>query len=239
MLAEHPAGSISGAYRDGRRLGALLLIQLAGLIVPFVMIMPAASGDYLTMAADRAGQIRLGLVLLLANAGVTIGVSTWLHGSKVSVGPAAGRWLLMLGGAMLVLQAVDNVHLLGMVAASESYAIANLKGRTTIEIYSAHLATTRHAAHYTTLLIIGSWMLVFYASCWRARLVPRPFALLGLAAATLHLGGVSLPVALGSMPMAEMAMGLAVSHLALAGRLLLRGIGDSTPPLRRTAPSQP
>lgn len=233
---------MQSTHRDERLLGVLLLLQLAGLIVPFIMLGPVASPGFLATAATNAGQIRFGLLLLLTNGALTVGISSMLRRRTHTAGPSLGRWLLVLGAAMLVLQAVDNMHVLGMLATSEAHATASQTVRAVLETQSGVLAATRQAAHYTTLLAIGSWMLVFYAACWRARVAPWPFAVLGLLAATVHVAGVSMPVLLGASASAPMAMGLAASHVALAGWLITRRqvrakAGDRLPPSVHGVPS--
>jgi hypothetical protein len=79
------------------------------------------------------------------------------------------------------------------------------------------------------LLTIGAWMLLFYGALWRARLVPRAIAALGVLAATLHVATVSLPVFIGYRSVMLFAPGLAVSHGALILWLLARGFPESKP----------
>lgn len=215
-------GTGTGSPRaDGRTLGALLLLQLAGLIVPFILIMPVTEPGYLLTVVPVEGRVRLGLLLLIGNGALTVAISGILFRQVRPITPVLGGWLLILGVAMLLLQAVDTILALGMLTAADGYSAATERLRTTMEAPGTLLAGVRHAAHYVTLLAIGSWMLVFYATLWRARLVPRALAALGVIAALSHLSGISLPVLLGAAPVAPMAMVLAVSHLALAGRLLV------------------
>lgn len=56
------------------RADILLVIQLAGFIVPFVLLLPLGR-DFLVTAAPAAGAIRTAVILLFANAGLTIGLS--------------------------------------------------------------------------------------------------------------------------------------------------------------------
>lgn len=63
------------AKSTGRIIGALLLVQLAGLIVPFVLLLPMTSTDFLANAAGNSSQIKVAVFLLFANCALTIGIS--------------------------------------------------------------------------------------------------------------------------------------------------------------------
>lgn len=210
--------------REGQALGLLLLLQLAGLIVPFILILPVTESGYLLTTGSSQGQVRFGLLLLLGNGVLTIAISGIVFRRVKGITPVLAGWLLALAAAMLFVQAVDNILVLGMLAAGDGYAAATGSVRAALEAQGAVLAGVRRAAHYTTLLAVGSWMFVFYTAVWRVRLVPRAFAALGLIAALSHLTGISLPVLLGAAPVAPMAMVLAASHITLAGRLLISGV---------------
>ena len=67
---------------SGRSTGVLLLIQLIGLMLPFILIAPIATSDFLISAAPISGRIRIALFLLIANALLTI----WI-GLKISTAP--------------------------------------------------------------------------------------------------------------------------------------------------------
>lgn len=210
--------------RKGRILGWLLLVQLAGLIVPFVMLRALyAPPGFLESAAHGAAQIRWALLLLLANGAVTAGISIYAHPSLRPSGRVLTDGLIVLGAAMFILQAVDNTHVRAMVALSQRNIESAGASREMLEALGALAASTRRTAHYTVLLVVGAWMLSFYSALWRSRLVPRTVAALGVLAAALHLGGVSLPVLLGYPSLMQVAPGLAVSHGVLIVWLLAKG----------------
>lgn len=210
--------------RDGRLLGSLLLLQLAGLIVPFVMLGPVATPGYLAAAAGSAGQIRFAVLLLLANGALTtaIAITQYPRFRITSLGLA--RWLVVLGSGMIVLQAVDNTQVMGMLALSQAYGAADAQGPGLVfEVLGPATAATRRAAHYSVLLVIEAWMLVFYLACWRTRAVPWILPAVGVLAAALHVIGATMPVFLGTPAMAPLTMVLAASHVALALWLMTRG----------------
>ena len=58
---------MKSAKSKGRRIGVLLVVQLAGLIVPFVLLHPLTTGsqDYLANAAAASFQIKLAVLSLV------------------------------------------------------------------------------------------------------------------------------------------------------------------------------
>lgn len=210
--------------RQGRTLGLLLFVQLAGLIVPFVMLRALyAPPGFLESAADSAALIRWSLLLLLANGALTAAISIYAHPTLRPSGRVLANALVVLGAAWFILQAVDNTHVRAMLALSQRSMESPGAARDTLDALGALAASTRRTAHYTVLLMVGAWMLAFYSAIWRARLVPPVVAALGVLAAALHLAGVSLPILLGYPSVMAVAPGLAVSHGVLIGWLLTKG----------------
>jgi hypothetical protein len=86
----------------GRIVGVLLLVQLAGLIVPFVMLHPITRGSqvWLANAAASSFQIKTAVFLLFANTALTIGiaVAAWSVVRRHSVQMAL--WLVALAVIM-------------------------------------------------------------------------------------------------------------------------------------------
>lgn len=222
---------MNSATRQGRILGLLLLGQLTGLIVPFIMLHVLYSPPgVLESAAQGASRIRWSLVLLLANGALTTGMALYAYPLLRASGEALARWLIVLGAAWLILQAVDNTHVLTMLSLSERYAAASGASRDLFDALGTLASSTRRTAHYTVLLAIGAWMLLFYAALWRSRLVPWLVPAIGALAAALHLVGVSLPVLLGYPGLMQAAPGLAVSHGALIAWLLAKGFAAPRAP---------
>lgn len=210
--------------RQGRILGLLLFVQLAGLIVPFVMLRALyAPPGFLESAAHSATQVRWSLLLLLANGALTVAISLFAHPALRPSGRVLADALIVLGAAWFILQAVDNTHVRAMLALSQRSLESPGASRETLEALGALAASTRRTAHYTVLLMVGTWMLAFYSAIWRARLVPSAVAALGVLAAALHVAGVSLPVLLGYPGQLMVAPGLAVSHGVLIVWLLAKG----------------
>ncbi len=219
------------ATRHGRILGLLVLVQLTGLIVPFVMLKSLyAPPGFLESAAQGDQPIRWSLLLLLANGALTVGISLYVYPLLRGAGAGLARWLIVVSVAWLILQAVDNTHVLTMLSLSKRYAAASGSPRELLDALGALASSTRRTAHYTVLLAVGIWMLLFYSALWRSRLVPWIVAVTGEIAAPLHLVGVSLPVLLGFPGLMQVAPGLAVSHGVLIIWLLAKGIAAPQAP---------
>src|SRR2546428_7803655 len=115
---------MKSAKSKGRPIGVLVVVQLAGLIVPFVLLHPLTTGsqDYLANAAAASFQIKLAVLLLFANCALTIGITiaAWPVFRQYSEGMAL--WLVAASVLMFAMQAVDNAPILSMLSLSQQYA---------------------------------------------------------------------------------------------------------------------
>ena len=221
---------MNSAKSMGRMVGVLLLVQLAGLIVPFVMLRAlTAPPGYLQSAAQSAGVIRWAMLLLLANGALATGMSILVYPVLRPSSRALAQWLIVLGATWLALQAVDFTHVMTMLSLSQQYAESAGAPAQLFAILGPVASASRLAAHYSVLLTIGAWMLVFYGALWRARLVPWVLPALGVLAAAIHLTGVSLPVFIGHRSVMLVAPVLAVSNGALILWLIARGFKQRPP----------
>ena len=59
----------------GQLVGWLLFVQLVGLTLPFILLLPIVPADFLDTAARLAPQIRVAVLLLFANGLLTIGIA--------------------------------------------------------------------------------------------------------------------------------------------------------------------
>ena len=79
------------AKRSGRVVGMLLLVQLVGLILPFILLLPITTDGFLESAAGLEGQIRVAVLLLFANGALTMAISIAAfpimreHGSRMAL----------------------------------------------------------------------------------------------------------------------------------------------------------
>jgi len=220
------------AERTGRIVGMLLLSQLAGLIVPFVLLLPLTTGpqNYLTNAADASPQIRLAVFLLVGNCALTIGISITAFRFVRAHSEALALWLVVSSVIMFLLQAVDNIHVLSMLSLSQQYVRAGGPNELFPSLAGV-VGTTRRWAHYSELLAIDGWIFLFCAILYRFAIVPRPLAAFGLLTVTLHFTGIPLAGVLGFGPVTLMGVPMAVSHTALAAWLMGRGFNERQRPM--------
>jgi hypothetical protein len=210
----------------GRIVGVMLLLQLAGFIVPFVMLRPLMSADYFTNAADYSFQIKAAVLLFFANGALTIGIAikSWPVFRKYSEPMAI--WLIVLSVIMFVLQAVDNVHIMSMLSLSQQYVES---GGASNELYTALAAvvrTTRRWAHYPELFAIDAWITLFGVILLRFALVPRLLAAFGLLTIVLHFVAVPLSGFLGYGISTALGVPMAFGLLANAVWLIAKGFDN-------------
>lgn len=218
---------MESAAKVGRVTGGLLLAHLAfGLIVPFVLLdRVRGTGGFLVNAAANPGQMRTAVILLFAGSAVAIGIAIVAFPVVRRHSRAAGLWLIALAVAGFSLQAVDNSGLLSLLSLSQEYASAGPARSDVFQALGIVVSAFRKWAHYSYLLVVGSWILLLYASLFRFRLVPRVLAGLGLVATLLQISGVTLPGLFGLPPETRLAMPLAPAYLGLALWLIVKGFG--------------
>lgn len=221
---------MKSAKSVGRIIGMLLFVQLAGLIVPFVLLLPLTRGprDFLANAAGNSFQIKVAVFLLFANCALTIGIAiaTWPVFRQYS--EAMALWLLAASVIMFSLQAVDNAHVLSMLSLSQQYARAGGPDEL-FQTLAAVVGSTRRWAHYSELLVIDAWIFVLYSLLYRFALVPRALAAFGLITVMLHFTGITLPLFLGYSSATLMGVPMALSHIALALWMMAKGFEERPP----------
>jgi hypothetical protein len=214
----------------GRLVGGLTFLQLVGLIVPFVLLLPIVTppGAYLASAAASSTRVRAGVLLLLVNGAVTIGISIAAWPTLRRTSEALAWWLVVLGALMLGVQMVDNIHILSMLSLSQAHAAAGETSDSLREVATA-IGTTRRWAHLSELLVIDAWILVFYLSLIRAGALPRLLSAFGLLTVAVHFAAIPLPGFLGHRAVVEAGMPMALSHVATAGWLVVKGLTPRSP----------
>lgn len=219
--------------RVGRGFGGLLLLQLAGFIVPFVLLLPLGR-DFLTAAAPSAGPIRTAVILLFANGGLTIGLSLIAARMLRGGGDTGPQWLVAAGIIMCLTQAVDNACVLSMLAASERVAAAS-GPVDALQVAGEAIRIVRQWTHTVAILAIDVWIASLYLLLRRRRVIPDALAMFGLVTVGLHVVGIPLRSLLGYGPLAPLGMPMALGHLALAGWLIVRGWPPADPEGRTAA----
>jgi len=216
------------AKSTGRLVGMLLFIQLAGLIVPFVLLHPLTTGprDFLANAAAASLQIRVAVFLLFANCALTIGIAVAAWPVFRQYSEAMAMWLVAASVIMFSLQAVDNAHILSMLSLSQQSAQAGGADEL-FQTLAAVVGSSRRWAHFTELLVIDCWIFLLYISLYRSALVPRALAAFGLITVMLHFTGIPLRGLMGYSLVTLMGVPMGLSHLALALWLMARGWVDA------------
>jgi hypothetical protein len=222
----------------GRTVGILLLLHLAaGLIVPFVLLdRVRGPAGFLADAARNSVQLRAAVLLLFVGSSLALGIAIATLPVFRRYSSAMALWLLALAVAAFSLQAVDNAHLLSMLSLSQEYAKDGAAKADVFQALAIVVGSARKWAHYTALLLVGSWIFLFCALLYRFRLVPRALAAFALVGSMLQITGVTLRGLLGYAPETRMAMPLAPGYVALAVWLMVRGFDERHRPVQAEAP---
>jgi hypothetical protein len=216
----------------GRIIGMLLLVQLVGLILPFVLLLPLVEAGFLERAAGYALQIRLAVLLLFALGALTIGIAIAAFPLLCEHSYGMALWLLAASVVWFSMQAVDNAHILTMLSLSQWYVEGGASNTESLEALGQLARSSRVWAHYTELLVIEAWFLVFYGLLFRLSLVPRAVAGFGLLMVVVHAVGITMPMFIGYDGVPALGVSLALSHLAVGGWLVAKGFDEG----RRTHP---
>jgi len=210
----------------GRLVGGLTFLQLVGLVVPFVLLLPIVTppGAYLADAAASATRIRAGVLLLVVNGAVTVAISIAVRPALRRASEALALWLVVLGALMLGVQMLDNVQILSMLSLSQAHAAAGA-GADSLRDVATAIGTTRRWTHLSELLVIDAWILVFYLGLSSAGALPRLLSVFGLLTVAAHFTAIPLPGFLGLRALVEAGMPMALSHVATAGWLAAKGLG--------------
>jgi hypothetical protein len=212
----------------GRVIGVLVLVHFAAaLTVPFVLLERVRRSEgLLANAAASPVQVRSAVLLLFVGSALAVGIAITALPVLRRYSPAMALWLLALAVAGFSLQAVDNGALLSMLSLSQEYAKAGAAQAELFQGLGVVAGSARKWAHYSYLLVVGSWLFLFYAVLYRFALVPRALAALGLVGSMLQIAGVTMRGLLGYSPLTVLAMPLAPIHVALGVWLMAKGFHE-------------
>ncbi|MGB7207346.1 MAG: DUF4386 domain-containing protein [Pyrinomonadaceae bacterium] len=210
----------------GRTVGILLLLQMAcALILPFVLMRALNGGypDFLEAAAASGGQIRAGMALAFFGAALTLLLGIKMFPVLKQYSRGAALWFLGICAISCALDAVHNGTVLSMLSVSERFTNSGGGDAAVYQAWGAAAASTRRSAHLVQLVAIGAWMMTFYISLWRFRLVPRPLSVIGIIGVASQFTGVTAMMFLGYPQLGFLAMPLAPIHAATAIWLIVKG----------------
>jgi len=212
----------------GQLAGGMLLLHLAlGLTAPFILLDPLiARPGFLGRAAEFPAQMRTAVFLLFVGSALALGVTSasWRVFRNHSIPMAL--WLFGLAVATFSLQAVDNAHILSMLSLSQRYAESHGARQELFEGLAILIGAARKWSHYSALLTVGCWIVLFFALLFRFRLTPRWLSAAGLIGALMQIGGVSVRGLLGLSPETRLAMPLAPIYVLTAIWLMVRGFRE-------------
>lgn len=218
------------ATNVGRIIGALLVVQLAGLMVPFMLLHPLTADPASLGYGPALGfHVRVAALLLLENCALTIAISFTALQILRRHSPVMALLLVAASVIMFSLQAVDNAHLLSMLSLRRQYAEVG-GPQDLFQTLAVVARSARNGVHYTELLAIDAWIFVLYVSLFRFTLIPRALAAFGLITVVLHFTWIVLPFFLGLRSVMVMGPPMALSHLALASWLMAKGLAERPQP---------
>lgn len=214
------------AKSTGRIVGVLLFVQLVGLTLAFILLLPMGTLAFLENAAGLSFQIRAAVLLLFASGAVTIGIAITGFPVFREYSHRMALWFLALSIIWFAMQAVDNIHILSMLSLSRQYAEGGALNSELFRVLAASVRSTRVWAHYTELLVIDIWFFLFYGLLFRFSLIPRPLAGFGLIMVIVHALAIPLPMFIGYSRVMLLAYSLALSYLAIGTWLVVKGFKE-------------
>lgn len=182
--------------RTGRMVGALLVLMIIGGILTNFVLTASLFGEpgFLVAAAGNASKIALSALVGVAMGLVSIGVASLLYPVFRQRSQTLGLFYFALVVAGFALTVVENISVMSLLSLSQAYAEA---GGATPELYDGLrivVKSTRNWTHYTSLIVSGCTMFVFYTAMFRFKLIPRVLAAIGLLAVCSQLYAVSTPL---------------------------------------------
>lgn len=212
----------------GRMTGILLLVHLlGGLILPYVLMQPAmAAPGFLENASAHAVRIRVAVLLLFLSGAITVAVALLALPVLRRSGERLALLLVVLSAVNLALHAVENGTLLSMLSLSQQYAGRGAADASLFHGLGVVVGFARRGAHFTHLIVVGSWIFTLFTLLGRSRRVPRLLAGLGMLAAVVQVAGVPLRAILGLEVVTEAAIPLAPVYAAAAAWLLWKGFEE-------------
>jgi hypothetical protein len=221
------------ARRVGRAIGALVFLHLAtGLMTPYMILQPLSgqSAGAMAVAAGMEDRIRLAVAMLFVGGVIPVAIAITAWSVLRARGPALGQWLLALAAVSLAMQVVENQHYLAQLSLSLEHGRADADTAAVLAAVASQIRAAWRWVHYTHLLTVVGWMLLFCAVLFRLALVPRALAAAGVVTTLMQLGGITLPALLGyRVPFAMEVWGvpLAFAYLGLSLWLLARGFASA------------
>lgn len=224
---------MESAKSVGRVTGVLVLAHLAaGLMAPFILLdrVRGSAGLFVNAAANPA-LVRTAVLLLFVGSAMALAIAIASFPVFRRYSWRVGMWLIALAAAAFSLQVVDNAGLMSLLSLSQEYGSAGPARAELLQAVGLVAAVTRRWSHYSYLLVVVSWIFLFFSVLYRFRLVPRLLATIGLITSLLQIAGVTLPVMLGYPPVMWLAIPEGPAYGGLALWLIVRGFDGRQQPV--------
>lgn len=222
----HTAGNTKGDLRKGRLAAALFLVQLVGLIAPYVILMPLVKSDYLTQAATQPGMFKVAVAWLVLNNLVALVLSLTLASHIKNVSALAAKALVAASAVLVLIQVWDAVQLFRMLSLSTDALTSGVNAG--IEQAAMDLRAARRVVHSSWIVSIDVWYVLFYGSIVKFRVLPAFVGWIGLLTTALHLTGLTIPFLMGSDGNAALGASLVISQVLASGWLIAKGFSPSS-----------
>jgi hypothetical protein len=218
---------MSSARTAGRLTGVLILIQMVGgAVVNFVLAAPLfGSPGFLVGASAHAGQIALSALCGIAVGAISLAVAVTLFPLARERAGALALWFFALATVGLAAAVIEQINVMSMLSLSEAYAMATAAEQGGFQGLRIVVAASRNWSHFLGLVVSGCTIFVFYLTLYRAALAPRALAAFGMAATSLQIVTVAMPL-FGQPVVFPLLAPLGVSQLLLALWLLAKGFPD-------------
>jgi len=171
---------MENSRRQGRLVGVFVIVQLVLLIVPYVMLAPGVTADYVTAAAEMSATIKTAVFLLFGTGAVTLAIAITAYPAFRERSLQWSLWLVAISIVWFVMQCVDNAYVMSMVSLSRRFAENTGANSGLYDLIAAQTRSSRMWVHYTGLLVYDIWFTSFYGILLRFTLVPRIISLIGL-----------------------------------------------------------
>src|SRR5688572_11044338 len=219
------------AFTIGRSVGFLLLFQLlTALTLPFILSKPITTGSptFLTAVAAHSFQIRSAVLLSFVGSALTVCIGVTAFQIFRLYNKSAALLFVVICGVSCTLDVVQGGTIMSILSISNAFVTSGATNSELYQVVGAAVSSARRSSHIIQLLAIGAWMLAFYISLFRFKLVPRVLAVIGSIGITLQFIGVTLMMLLGFRSIGEMAMPLLPIHITIAVWLIIKGFNDPT-----------
>lgn len=209
--------------------GALLIIDLVVNAIGSTLIEGLLEGnDYLTaLAADR-DRVMTGVLLETVCAMSLLAIGVLLYPVLRAYSGTVARGYLGVRIVETVIAVSFVVSHLMLFALGQDFVAAGAPEASSHQTLGALLIEGHDLSYQVYLMFYGLGCLLLFGAMFRARMVPRPLSVWGLAGVVIALGGLVADMFGSSVGMEVYAMPLGLGQVSLAIWLLVKGFYPPT-----------